>query len=130
MSVEIKRDTGIIGVMTNFKVLANGEEVDKIQNNETINVEIPGQEAVVQLSQLGVKTKEIAVKERDRLKVSSNLWAILSIFAVVFFFSMSSMFAPPVVRFGVLLLYLASAFFINGFFYRVEKVSERPEISR
>ena len=52
MLVEIKRDTGIFGVMNNFKVLVNGEEVDSIQNNETIDVELPAQEAVVQLSQI------------------------------------------------------------------------------
>jgi len=130
MSVEIKRNTGILGVMISFKVLVNGEEVERVQNNETIDVEIPGQEAVVQLSQLGIKTKKIAVKDGDRLEISTITWGIYSIFAVVIFFSLSSLFAPDIIRYGVVLLYLASALFINGMFYKIEKVSEQAEVSR
>jgi len=130
MSVEIKRNTGILGVMHAFKVLVNGAEAERVQNNETIAVEIPGQEAVVQLSQLGVKTKEIAVKDGDCLEVSTVTWGIYSIFAVVIFFSLSRPVAPDIIRYGVVLLFFASAFFINGMFYKIEKVPERVEVGR
>jgi len=130
MSIKVKRKTGIFGVIFDFKVFINGEEVERIQNNEIIDIEIPDEEAVIQLSQLGVKTNEVSVEDGDYLEVSTNVWGIYSIFAIILLLSMSRLFVPDVIRYGVLLLYFVSAFFINGMFYKVEKVLERVKVSK
>jgi len=126
MTVKIKRNTDFVGTMAKFKVIVNGEKVGTIGHEEFLEVEIPDDEAVIQLSQMGVRTNEMNVKDGDRLEVSTSNWGKYGVFAVIFLFLISRLFAPNVIRYGLFLLYFISAFVVNGFMYKIIKVPSQP----
>lgn len=67
MSVKIKRNTGWVGQFPNFNIIINGEKVEEVGNNDTIQIEIPDEEATLQVSQWGIKSNEIIVNDGEKV---------------------------------------------------------------
>ena len=128
MTVKIKRNTGLVGSMGTFNVLVNGEKTETLPNTEILELEIPDDEAVIQLSQLGVKTNEMNVKDGDRLEVSTTFWGKYGNIVVISLFFISDLFAPDVIRYGILLLYFISAFVVDGLLYKTIKIPRQAII--
>lgn|SRR5699024_671907 len=128
MTIKIKRKTGLLGTLSKFNVKINGEKRGTLENEEILELEIPDGETVLQLTQFGVKTNEINVKDGDRLKVSTTTWGIYGTLMVIFLFIVSGLFIPGVIRYGIVLLYVIAAYLLNGFIYKIIKIPKQAVI--
>lgn len=72
MRITVKRDSGLINTASKFQLMVDGEKVEKIKNNETIDLEIPKETATVKVSQYDTKTNEVAVTDGDKLLITST----------------------------------------------------------
>lgn len=122
MSVQIKRSTGMIGVMSSFSVKKNGEKVDKIKNDEIITVDIPEDGATIQLSQFGAKTQEQLVREGDRLEVKTTFLGKYGIFIVILLSAVLGVFFNNYVRVSVFIVYLVTVLLADGLMLQLIKI--------
>lgn len=127
MSVMIKRDTGLLGTMSKFQVIVNGEKVETINNSDVLELDIKEPEAIIQFSQFGVKTNEIQIKDGDSLELSTRSWSIYSIFALMILLNLVRPLAIRGIGYAIIVVYLLMALFKTGFIYEVKKV---PMVSR
>lgn len=65
MSITIKRNTGWQGIVSKIQIEVNGEKADSIRENNSVYVELPDGKAHIKVTQFGIKSNEIAVKEGD-----------------------------------------------------------------
>lgn len=78
MAITIKRDTGLIGSGLAMTVKVNGEKTTKIPYNQQIELEIPDNEAIVSVSQQGIKSNEVEVKDGQQLEITAKNWLKIS----------------------------------------------------
>lgn len=128
-TIRIKRNTGLVGSMSKFNVLINGEKVDTLKQGEILNFSIPDKEATVQLAQLGIKTNELPVKNGDNLEVKATFWGTYGTLIVLLLFFLSSMFLDILPRIGLLALYIVSAMFVEGLMYKMIKIPSQLAVS-
>ena len=62
MFIEVKRKTGWFGVFPKFRIIINSVKGQRIQNGETILLDIPDDEADLQVTQQGVQSNHLAVE--------------------------------------------------------------------
>lgn len=122
MSVQIKRSTGMIGVMGTFSVKKNGEKIDKIKNDEIITVDIPEDGATIQLSQFRVKTQEQLVREGDRLEVKTTFLGKYGIFIVILLSAVLGVFFNNYVRVSVFVVYIIAMLVADGLMFQLIKI--------
>lgn len=125
MTIQIKRETGLLGGFSKFSVKINGKKRGTLENEEILQLEIPDDEAVLQLTQFGVKTNEINVKDGDRLKVSTTTWGIYGKMMCIFLFIISGLYIPNVIGYGIVLLYIITGYFLNGFIFKIIKIPKQ-----
>lgn len=119
MSIRIKRNTGIIGAMSHCNILLDGNKVDEIEDQEIINLTIPDEGANIQLTQLGVKTKEVYVKDGDHLEVSTTFLGKYGLFILIILASLFNNY----VRYGLFIVYIIAFIAIDGLMYDLTKTS-------
>lgn len=122
MSVQIKRSTGMIGVMGTFSVKKNGEKIDKIKNDEIITLDIPEDGANIQLSQFGAKTQEQSVKDGDQLEVKTTFLGKYGIFIVILLSTVLGAFFNNYVRLSVFIVYLVTVLLADGLMFQLIKI--------
>lgn len=122
MSVQIKRSTGMIGVMGTFSVKKNGEKIDKIKNDEIITLDIPEDGANIQLSQFGAKTQEQLVREGDRLEVKTTFLGKYGIFIVILLSAVLGVFFNNYVRVSVFVVYIIAMLVADGLMFQLIKI--------
>lgn len=122
MSVRLKRDTGMVGVMGNLSVKMNGEKVEKIKNQEILNIDIPDEGATIQLSQLGAKTQEQLVREGDRLEVKTTFLGKYGIFIVILLSAVLGVFFNNYVRVSVFVVYIIAILVADGLMFQLIKI--------
>ncbi|MBM6613845.1 hypothetical protein JTF06_02915 [Desemzia sp. RIT804] len=89
MSVTIKRKTGTLGMGARFSVKVNGEKVTKISHQETIELDIKGDNSLLRVSQFGAKSNQVEVKDGDVVEVTTTKLAYIAIF-IPFIFIIAS----------------------------------------
>ena len=72
--IKVKRSTGWIGSATKMQIIVNGERVATINNNQILEVELPGVKNDLKVRQLGVRSNKIEVKDGDILEVRYKGW--------------------------------------------------------
>lgn len=72
MSITIKRDTGFTGMGSKVQIKINGEKVASIKYSEQVDIEIPEIEARLKVTQSGMKSNEIKVKDGDIIKITTT----------------------------------------------------------
>ena len=72
MSITIKRDTGFTGMGSKVQIKINGEKVASIKYNEQVDIEIPEIEGRLKVTQSGMKSNEIKVKDGDIIKITTT----------------------------------------------------------
>lgn len=127
MTVMIKRDTGIFGTMSNFQVIVNDEKVETIKNGEIIELELDEPKAVIQFSQLGIKTNELQVKDGESIELFTQSWTIYSVFALSIVLVWVRSFNIRSIMYAIIAVYLLAVLFKNGFIYQAKIV---PKVSR
>ncbi|HLR91903.1 MAG TPA: hypothetical protein VK048_02485 [Atopostipes sp.] len=127
MAVMIKRDTGIFGTMSDFQVIVNGEKVETIKNGDIIELELDQPKAVIQFSQLGIKTNELQVKDGESIELFTQSWTIYSVFALSLLLVWVRSFNIRSIMYAVIAVYLLAVLFKDGFIYQAKIV---PNVSR
>lgn len=124
MSIKIKRHTGLMGQLPKFSVFIDGQKVKELKNGEITKLEIPGNKATIQASQLGIKTNELIIENGEELKITTTKiawYSLLIIAAIVFILSFIPnnviKFLGMVVTFIVYLIYF---YLTKGTHYRIE----------
>lgn len=72
--IKVKRSTGWIGSAIKMQIIVNGERVATINNNQILEVELPGVKNDLKVRQLGVRSNKIEVKDGDILEVRYKGW--------------------------------------------------------
>jgi len=68
------------------KVRLDGAVVAEINGDETVDIELTKQEAVIQLKQLTAKSNKLRVSDGDHIDTEASLWAyIMPLFQAVIF---------------------------------------------
>ncbi|MGH4120049.1 hypothetical protein [Clostridium sp.] len=119
MSITIKRNTGWQGISSKIQIQVNGEKADSVMENNSVDVELPDGKAHIKVTQFGVKSNEIAVKEGDIIRITSTRWLRMS-FPLIFIISFLTIFLPNLTyRLTIFLslwaLIVISIFLFNGF---------------
>lgn len=72
MRVTVKRDSGLIATASKFQLIVDNEKIEKIKNNETVELAIPKEKASVKISQLDAKSNEVPITDGDELVLSDT----------------------------------------------------------
>jgi len=121
--VRIKRNTGILGAGSRIKIYVNDEKAATVKQNKQVELKLPASQAKVSVSQLGVHSNEVIVKEgqvveittRSRTYISLIFFLILLASANVFFTSPYNIIVPII----LIVMYLGIYKFIDGFNLKV-----------
>lgn len=121
--VRIKRNTGILGAGSRIKIYINDKKVATIKQNKQVELELPSDEAKVSVSQLGVHSNEVIVKNGQVVEITTRSWTYISL--ILFFVVLASMsvFLPSpyniIMPIILTVLYLGLYKFIEGFRLKV-----------
>ncbi len=125
MLITIKRDTGLMGSASKIQIKVNGEKLASVMDKQHIAVDIPHDKANVKVTQFGVKSNEVEVKDGDTLKITSTTFnrlgfPLLSIIVFLTFFI-------PVLKYKLIAIITAGVlieigiYLIDGFHLEVLK---------
>ncbi|WP_373779774.1 hypothetical protein [Jeotgalibaca porci] len=71
MTVTIKRDTGFLGMLGSLKLLINGKVVGKVAHNDTIELDLSHDEAILHISQGGSRSNKVRVRNGDTVVIKT-----------------------------------------------------------
>ena len=71
--IRIKRNTGILGSLGSIKVYVNNKQTAKVKQDQNIELDIPSDEAKITVSQAGVRSNELIVKEGQVVEITTSL---------------------------------------------------------
>ena len=113
--VRIKRNTGIPGSLGSIKIHVDDEQVATIKQNQNIEVELPTDEAKIAVSQAGVRSNELVVKEGQVVEITASL--NYHIYLIVFVIAMFiiGLLLPYEYRIIGYAILIIMAFIINYF---------------
>lgn len=74
MPIKIKRNYLWQGWILAMNIIVNGEKVAKATWDKYVEVEIPGDKALLRVTQLGIKSNEIEVKDGDVIQLMPKIW--------------------------------------------------------
>lgn len=122
MTITIKRNTGWQGAGSNIQIKVNDEKVASISENQHLEVELPHDKAHLKVSQIGIKSNEIEVKDGDIVEIISTSWYRMN-FPLFIAVMALPIFIPGWYRlitiFSLSLLLVISLFLIDGFYLKV-----------
>lgn len=86
MKVTLTRPKRYFTGNSKVKVRLDGAVVAEINGDETVDIELTKQEAVIQLKQLTAKSNKLRVSDGDHIDTEASLWAyIMPLFQAVIF---------------------------------------------
>ncbi len=74
MSIIINRNTGWNAWFLGIQIIVNGEKVNTIEENKSMEIDLDNQKALLKVQQFGIESKEIEVKDGDVLEIKSSWW--------------------------------------------------------
>ncbi|OJF91373.1 hypothetical protein [Alkalibacterium sp. 20] len=85
MSVTILRESAFFRGSTRLHIYLNGEKVDTITSGEKKEIDVPGNGALLKVSQFGGKSNTLKVYKGDQIRLGVTPWApwFLMIFLVL-----------------------------------------------
>ena len=119
MSITIKRNTGWQGTGSKIQIKVNGEKADSVMENNSVDIELPEGKAHIKVTQFGIKSNEIVVKEGDIIRITSTRLAKMS-FPLILIIQALTIFIPNLtyrltIFFILCALIIISIFLFNGF---------------
>ena len=111
MAITIKRRTGWQGMASKIQIKVNGEKVASISHNQQIDVSFTDEIVHLRVSQFGVKSNEIVVKDGDVVEITPTLWYRRSyqLFVAVMFVTL---FIPNYYEYRSIFLIILSLFLL------------------
>ncbi len=121
--LRVKRSTGFSGALSRINIYINDEQVARIKQNEQIELELPTNEAKISVSQAGVRSNDLIVKEGQVVEIThSKRWRISFIFFIIalFFIGLLLPFDYRIIGNIILLIcWIAINYYIEGFELKV-----------
>ncbi|MER2131840.1 MAG: hypothetical protein ABS896_05350 [Carnobacterium inhibens] len=119
MSITVVRRTGLIGTILKMTIKINGERVAKIANGQKLEMSIPNNVVQICVTQSGVKSNTIEVKDGERVQIKSNKWSnrIYVLYYIIFItglFTSNSLY-KSIALLVILLLGFILLFIVNSF---------------
>ena len=129
MSITIKRNTGWIGMALKIQIKVNGEKTAKVKEQEHAEINLPGDRAYLQVTQAGIKSNEIEVKDGDIVEITSTKLYRMSLYLLIITVTiLNILIRNSTYRLIAIIIsgifYTAGLFFIDGFHL---KVSDKEE---
>lgn len=119
MSITIKRNTGWQGMDSKIQIEVNGEKAASVMENNSVDVELPDGKAHIKVTQFGIKSNEIAVKEGDIILITSTRWVRMSFPLMLIIFFLTIFLPNLTYRLTIIFilgaLIVISIFLFNGF---------------
>lgn len=72
--LSIKRNTGFSGSLSKINIYINDEKVARIKQNQQIDLELPSDTAKIHVTQGGVHSNELVVKEGQVIEITNSSW--------------------------------------------------------
>ena len=119
MSITVVRRTGLIGTILKMTIKINCERVAKIANGQKLEMVIPNNVVQICVTQSGVKSNTIEVKDGERVQIKSNKWSnrIYVLYYIIFItglFTSNSLYKSiallVILLLGFILLFIVNAF--------------------
>lgn len=119
MSITVVRRTGLIGTILKMTIKIHGERVAKIANGQKLEMSIPNNVVQICVTQSGVKSNTIEVKDGERVQIKSNKWSnrIYVLYYIIFItglFTSNSLYKSiallVILLLGFILLFIVNAF--------------------
>lgn len=119
MSITVVRRTGLIGTILKITIKINGERVAKIANGQKLELSIPNSAVQLCVTQSGVKSNTIEVKDGERVQIQSNKWSnrIYTLYYIIFVFGLftSNLLYKSIALLVITLLSFMLLFIVNAF---------------
>lgn len=119
MSIRIERNTGWMGMGSKIQIRVDGEKIASVSENQYVQVELPGDKAHLKVTQFGVKSNEIEVKDGDIVKIMSKRWYRMSVPLLISIMIFTNLILDLKYRLIVIVLYIISSYLIDGFYLEV-----------
>ena len=121
--VRIKRNTGLSGAGSRIKIYVNDKKVATLKQNKQVELELPSDEAKVSVSQLGVHSNELIVKDGQVVEITTRSWTYISLILFIIILASVVVFLPSpysiILQIILGVLYLGIYKFIDGFRLKV-----------
>ncbi len=82
MSIIINRNTGWNAWFLGIQIIVNGEKVNTIEENKSMEIDLDNQKALLKVQQFGIESKEIEVKDGDVLEIKSS-WMYITMSIII-----------------------------------------------
>ena len=119
MSITVVRRTGLIGTILKMTIKINGERVAKIANGQKLEMSIPNNVVQICVTQSGVKSNTIEVKDGERVQIKTNKWSnrIYVLYYIIFItgISASNPLYKSIALLVIILLSFILFFIVNAF---------------
>lgn len=121
--LSIKRNIGFSGSLSKINIYINDEKVARIKQNQQIDLELPSDTAKIHVTQVGVHSNELVVKEGQVIEITNSSW--LRIYYPLLFISfwLIAVLIPHTYKIigyiTILILTFALTYFKNGFDLKV-----------
>ncbi|NLY44448.1 MAG: hypothetical protein GX053_00405 [Tissierella sp.] len=124
MSIIIRRNTGWQGMASKMQIKVNGEKVARVEEKGQAEVKLPKDRAYLQVTQSGVKSNEIEVKDGDIVEITSTkLYRMSTPLIIITMTILNILIRNSTYRLIVIIiigiLYTVSFLKINGFHLKV-----------
>ena len=119
MSITIKRNTGWMGSAAKIQIRLNGKNIAGVTNNQSVDVEIPDREAHLKVTQFGIKSNQVRVRDGDMIRITSTSWLRISFLLLIIIYFLTIFLSNSTYRltvyFVVGVLIFITTFLFNGF---------------
>lgn len=129
MSITISRNTGYAGWYLRIQIIINGEKINTINDNKSVEIELPIEKSYLKVRQFLVKSNEIVVKDGDIVNIKTTWWyrmiipvmiilQILTVF-IIFLDNILITLLFLVVFIIIIILFIINIIFNNGFHIKI-----------
>lgn len=129
MSIIINRNTGWPAWYLRIQIIINGKKANVINENQSIEVQLPSDKASLKVRQFGVKSNEVVVKDGDILKIKTTWWykilvpvmiviQVLTLFVTYLEEKLTSLLSLCVFVI-IVIAFILSIFLRNGFYIKI-----------
>lgn len=129
MSIIINRNTGWPAWYLRIQIIINGKKANVINENQSIEVQLPSDKASLKVRQFGVKSNEVVVKAGDILEIKTTWWykilvpvmiviQVLTLFVTYLEEKLTSLLSLGVFVI-IVIAFILSIFLKNGFYIKI-----------
>lgn len=114
MFITVVRHTGGFGRAVTFAIKLNGKKVAKLNSEQLVEVALPKEHAILQVSQLGAKSNSVPVHEGDMIEITTLKRTYIFILFAILLSILTSYLPPfiPIFRYELVRIMSYAAIFL------------------